>query len=678
MSMNKHYPLLFEPLDLGFTILKNRILMGSMHTGLEDRKKHFPKLAQYFAERARGGVGLMVTGGFAPNRSGWLAPFASKLSNRLEAKKHLLVTDAVHREGGKICLQILHAGRYGYTPLSVAPSRLKSPITPFKPRELSSKAIRKQIEDFALCARLAQKANYDGVEVMGSEGYLINEFLVEHTNKRRDEWGGNYENRMRFAVEIVKAIRAAVGEKFIIIFRLSMLDLVNQGSSWNEIVLLARAIEAAGATIINTGIGWHEARIPTIATMVPRAAYTWVTKKLKNEVSIPLVTTNRINTPEVAEKVLSDGHADMVSMARPLLADPEFALKASAGRAQEINSCIACNQACLDHIFSMQRATCLVNPRACYENELNIKPAQTVKRIAVVGAGPAGLACSIVAAQCGHEVVLYESSSEIGGQFGIAQRIPGKEEFAETIRYFSTQLGLVGVELRLNHKATCEELKSEALDEVVLASGVVPRTPPIPGSSHPMVLSYVEAIKKQKHVGNRVAVIGAGGIGFDIAEFLSHSGESSILDVDNFLQEWGIDKTLEARSGTEGIVSKIEPSPREITVLQRKTTKPGTGLGKTTGWIHRLALQKKEVKFLSGVNYEKIDDEGLHISIDGEAKLLEVDNVIICAGQESNRDLFDELETSGISVHLIGGVKLASELDAKRAIREGWELGVSL
>ncbi|MCP4490328.1 MAG: FAD-dependent oxidoreductase [Gammaproteobacteria bacterium] len=676
--MNKHYPRLFEPLDLGFTVLKNRILMGSMHTGLEDRKKHFPLLARYFAERARGGVGLMVTGGFAPNRSGWLAPFASKLSNRLEVKKHLLVTDAVHREGGKICMQILHAGRYGYTPFSVAPSKVKSPITPFKPKELSSSAIRKQIENFANCARLAQQANYDGVEVMGSEGYLINEFLVEHTNKRRDEWGGNYENRMRFAVEIVKAMRIAVGEKFIIIFRLSMLDLVNQGSSWSEIVLLAQAIETAGATIINTGIGWHEARVPTIATMVPRAAYTWVTQKLKNEVSIPLVTTNRINTPEVAEKVLRDGHADMVSMARPLLADPEFALKASEGRAQEINTCIACNQACLDHIFLMKRASCLVNPRACYENELNITPARTTKRIAIVGAGPAGLACSVVAAQCGHEVVLYEASSEIGGQFGIAQRIPGKEEFAETIRYFAKQLELTGVDLRLNHKVTSEELEDAKFDEIVLASGVVPRTPPIPGSSHPMVLSYVEAIKKQKPVGNRVAVIGAGGIGFDMADFLSHSGKSSSLDIDNFLQEWGIDKTLEARSGTAGMVSKNEPSPREITVLQRKTTKPGAGLGKTTGWIHRLALQKKEVKFISGVNYKKIDDEGLHISVNGEAKLLEVDNVILCAGQESNRELFDELETSAVSVHLIGGAKLASELDAKRAIREGWELGVSL
>ncbi len=678
MSMNKHYPLLFEPLDLGFTVLKNRILMGSMHTGLEDRKKHFPKLARYFAERAKGGVGLMVTGGFAPNRSGWLAPFSSKLSNRLEVKKHLLVTDAVHREGGKICMQILHAGRYGYTPLSVAPSKGKSPITPFKPKELSSSAIKKQIADFANCARLAQKANYDGVEVMGSEGYLINEFLVEHTNKRHDEWGGSYANRMRFAVEIVRAIRAVVGEKFIIIFRLSMLDLINQGSSWSEVVQLAKAIEAAGATIINTGIGWHEARIPTIATMVPRAAYSWVTQKLKNEVNIPLVTTNRINTPEVAEKVLSDGHADMVSMARPLLADPEFAVKASTGRAQEINSCIACNQACLDHIFAMQRATCLVNPRACYENELNITAARSIKRIAIVGAGPAGLACAVVAAQCGHAVVLYEANSEIGGQFGIAQRVPGKEEFAETIRYFKKQLEIAGVDLKLNHKVSSKELQAEKFDEVVLASGVVPRTPQIPGSDHPMVLSYVEALRKEKEVGNSVAIIGAGGIGFDVAEFMTLSGQSPSLNIDSFLREWGVDQMLEARGGIEGVSSSIEPSPREVFLLQRKTTKPGAGLGKTTGWIHRAQLQKKGVKFITGVSYEKIDDHGLHISVAGEPRLLEVANVVLCSGQESNRELYDGLETGGVSVHLIGGAKLASELDAKRAIREGWELGVSL
>ncbi|MCP3687222.1 MAG: FAD-dependent oxidoreductase, partial [Gammaproteobacteria bacterium] len=540
--MNEHYPLLFEPLDLGFTVLKNRILMGSMHTGLEDRKKHFPKLAQYFAERASGGVALIVTGGFAPNRSGWLAPFSSKLSSRLEVKKHLLVTDAVHREGGKICMQILHAGRYGYTPLNVAPSKAKSPITPFKPKELSSSAIKQQIEDFANCARLAQKANYDGVEVMGSEGYLINEFLVEHTNKRHDEWGGSYQNRMRFALEIVRAIRAAVGEKFIIIFRLSMLDLISQGSSWSEVVLLAKAIEAAGVTIINTGIGWHEARVPTIATMVPRAAYSWVTQKLKNEVNVPLVTTNRINTPEVAEKVLTEGHADMVSMARPLLADPQFAVKASTGRAQEINTCIACNQACLDHIFAMQRATCLVNPRACFETELNIEPARTAKRIAIVGAGPAGLACAVVAAQCGHAVVLYEASSAIGGQFGIAQQVPGKEEFTETIRYFNKQLELADVDLRLNYKVSSKELQAERYDAVVLASGVVPSTPNITGVDHPMVLSYVEALRQERQVGKSVAIIGAGGIGFDVAEFLTLVGESPSLNIGSFLGEWGVDQ----------------------------------------------------------------------------------------------------------------------------------------
>ncbi|MCW8949203.1 MAG: NADPH-dependent 2,4-dienoyl-CoA reductase [Sedimenticola sp.] len=676
--MTNQYPNLLQPLDLGFTRLKNRVLMGSMHTGLEDRRSDFPKLASYFAERAKGGVGLIVTGGFAPTRAGWLAPFASKLTNCFEVSRHRLVTDAVHKEEGKICLQILHAGRYGYTPLNVAPSAIQSPITPFKPRSLTERGIKKQMAGFVRCARFAQQAGYDGIEIMGSEGYLLNEFLVEHTNKRSDAWGGSFENRMRFPVEIVQMIRAAVGREFIIIFRLSMLDLIEKGSSFDEIVTLAKAIEQAGATLINTGIGWHEARIPTIATMVPRAAFTWVTSRLRGEVAIPLITTNRINTPEVAEAVLARGDADMVSMARPMLADPEFVRKAAEGRADEINTCIACNQACLDHIFSKQRATCLVNPRACYETELNYAPVTERKRVAVVGAGPAGLACATIAAGRGHEVHLFESEQTIGGQFNMARQIPGKSEFNETLRYFKRQIELTGVNLHLGQHVASDRLISEGYDTIVIATGVSPRIPPIKGIDHPKVLSYIDVLREHKPVGEQVAIIGAGGIGFDVAEYLLHDGQSDEQDIDAFLNEWGIDKQLVARGGVAGVKRKIVSPRRTIYLLQRKTSKPGAGLGKTTGWIHRATLKHRSVEMLSGVEYECIDNEGLHIKIGEESRLLEVDNVILCAGQESRKPLYLALEDSGIPIYLIGGAKLAGELDAKRAIKEGATLASTL
>lgn len=678
--MNTAYPNLLRPLDLGFTELKNRVLMGSMHTGLEDRRADFPKLAAYFAERARGGVGLMVTGGFAPTRAGWLAPFASKLTSRFEVARHRIVTDAVHQEDGKICLQILHAGRYGYTPINVAPSAVKSPITPFKPRALSRRGIEKQLKGFVRCARLAQRAGYDGVEVMGSEGYLLNEFLVPHTNLRSDEWGGSFSNRMRLPVEVVKQIRAAVGQEFIIIFRLSMLDLIEKGSSWEEVVTLAQAIETAGATLINTGIGWHEARIPTIATMVPRGTFTWVTGRLKGEVGIPLITTNRINTPEVADQVIERGDADMVSMARPLLADPEFVRKAAEGRADQINTCIACNQACLDHVFSGQRATCLVNPRACYETELNYSPTDQPKRIAVVGAGPAGLACSTIAAGRGHEVDLFEADTVIGGQFNMARKIPGKDEFNETLRYFRRQIELTGVDLHAGREVTAEELLSGGYDEVVIATGVVPRSLALPGIDHPKVLGYVDVLRKQKPVGERVAIIGAGGIGFDVAEYLSHDtpAEGATEAIDDFLNEWGIDKSLSSRGGVAGVKQATRNSGRKIYLLQRKRSKPGAGLGKTTGWIHRATLKHRQVEMLSGVQYEWIDDTGLHLRIDDVPRLLEVDNIVVCAGQVSRTTLYDALQTGGLKVHLIGGARLAGELDAKRAIRDGAELAARL
>ncbi|WP_046237292.1 NADPH-dependent 2,4-dienoyl-CoA reductase [Pseudomonas syringae pv. coryli] len=675
-----HYPHLLAPLDLGFTTLRNRTLMGSMHTGLEERPGGFERMATYFAERARGGVGLMVTGGIAPNEEGGVYDGAAKLTNAEEADRHRIVTRAVHEAGGKICLQILHAGRYAYSRKQVAPSAIQAPINPFTPRELDEEGIEKQIADFVTCSTLARSAGYDGVEIMGSEGYFINQFLAAHTNHRTDRWGGSYENRMRLAIEIVRRVREAVGAHFIIIFRLSMLDLVEGGSSWEEIVELAKAVEQAGATLINTGIGWHEARIPTIATKVPRAAFSKVTAKLRGSVSIPLITTNRINTPEVAERILSEGDADMVSMARPFLADPEFVNKAAAGHAERINTCIGCNQACLDHTFGGKLTSCLVNPRACHETELNYPPTLQVRKIAVVGAGPAGLAAATVAAQRGHEVTLFDSASEIGGQFNIAKRVPGKEEFAETLRYFRNKVQETGVQLRLGNRVKAADLLGAGFDEVILATGIAPRTPAIPGIDNPMVLSYLDVILQRKPVGRRVAVIGAGGIGFDVSEFLVHQGVATSLDREAFWKEWGIDTTLQARGGVAGVKPEVHAPARQVFLLQRKSSKVGDGLGKTTGWIHRTGLKNKQVQMLNAVQYLKIDDAGLHIRIgeDGEEKLLAVDNVVICAGQDPLRELYDDLLNAGQSVHLIGGADVAAELDAKRAIDQGSRLAATL
>ena len=645
--------------------------MGSMHTGLEESKNGFQRQAAYFAERAKGGVGLIVTGGVAPNRAGWTGPFASKLSTKSEAKQHQLITDAVHAEGGKICMQILHAGRYGYHPLAVGPSAIKSPISPFKPWKLTQGGIRRTINDFVNCAKLAQEAGYDGVEIMGSEGYLINQFIVSKTNKRTDEWGGAYENRIRFALEIVRNTRAAVGKNFIIIYRLSMLDLVEDGSTWEEIEHLAKEIEKAGATIINTGIGWHEARVPTIATMVPRGGFSWVTKRLMGKVSIPLITTNRINMPDVAEKILADGHANMVSMARPFLADPEFPKKAMEGRADEINTCIACNQACLDHVFKRKTASCMVNPRACNELTMSITPAIVKKKIAVVGAGPAGLSCAVTLAQRGHEVHLFEGQSSIGGQFNIAKEIPGKEEFHETLRYYKKQMELHRVQIHLN--TLFNESQGNDFAEIVVATGVTGRSINIEGSKHPKVLSYTDVVLHKKPVGKRAAIIGAGGIGFDVAEFLTHS---ETMDVKTFMKEWGVDMNYQ----TGGALLKTESvkTPREIFLLQRKKGKLGERLGKTTGWIHRSALKMKKVKMMDDVTYQKIDDAGLHITVRGVPQLLEVDNVIICAGQVSNNQLFSKLKETHTNVHLIGGALEAGELDAKRAIEQGVKVGMAL
>ncbi|MBV1811608.1 NADPH-dependent 2,4-dienoyl-CoA reductase [Pseudomonas viridiflava] len=675
-----HYPHLLAPLDLGFTTLRNRSLMGSMHTGLEEKPGGFERMAAYFAERAQGGVGLMVTGGIAPNEEGGVYDGAAKLTTPEEALQHRVVTQAVHEAGGKICLQILHAGRYAYSRKQVAPSAIQAPINPFKPRELDEEGIEKQISDFVTCSTLAQSAGYDGVEIMGSEGYFINQFLAAHTNHRTDRWGGSYENRMRLAVEIVTRVREAVGPNFIIIFRLSMLDLVEGGSTWQEIVQLAKAVEQAGATIINTGIGWHEARIPTIATKVPRAAFSKVTAKLRGSVNIPLITTNRINTPEVAERILSEGDADMVSMARPFLADPEFVNKAAAGQAELINTCIGCNQACLDHTFGGKLTSCLVNPRACHETELNYLPTRQIKKIAVVGAGPAGLAAATVAAERGHQVTLFDSASEIGGQFNIAKRIPGKEEFSETLRYFTHKVQDTGIDLRLNTRVTAQDLLGAGFDDVILATGIAPRTPAIPGIDNPKVLSYLDVILQRKPVGRSVAVIGAGGIGFDVSEYLVHQGIATSLDREAFWKEWGIDTTLEARGGVAGIKPEVHAPARQVFLLQRKSSKVGDGLGKTTGWIHRTGLKNKQVQMLNSVQYLKIDDAGLHIRIgeEGEEKLLPVDNIVICAGQDPLRELYDDLVAAKQSVHLIGGADVAAELDAKRAIDQGSRLAARL
>ena len=668
-----NYPNLLSPLDLGFTTLKNRVLMGSMHIGLEEVPGGYDRMAAFYAERAAGGVGLIVTGGIAPNDAGVTFAGGSKLDTLEEAEKHKVITQAVHDAGGKIAMQILHTGRYSYQAENVAPSAIQAPINPTKPHALTSAEVNQTIADFANCAKLAQHAGYDGVEIMGSEGYLINEFIAARTNHRDDEWGGSYQNRIRLPIEIVKRTRQEVGENFIIIYRLSMLDLVEGGSTLDEVIYLAKEIEKAGATIIDTGVGWHEARIPTIATKVPRAAFTWVTEKLKGHFKVPLITSNRINTPEMAEHVLASGHADMVSMARPLLADSAFVNKAEAGKSDEINTCIGCNQACLDHIFSLRIATCLVNPRACFETELIFKQSEQVKNIAVIGAGPAGLSFATYAADRGHQVTIFDAANQIGGQFNIAKTIPGKEEFYETLRYFKRQIELKpNIKLQLNHTATFEELNDSEFDEIVVATGVTPRSLDIPGIDHPKVLSYIEVLKDRVPVGKRVAIIGAGGIGFDTAEYLTHSGESSSLNAEKFYDEWGIDTSYAHVGGLKEPV--VEQSEREIYLLQRKAKSVGAGLGKTTGWIHRTGLKNRNVNMIPGVSYEKIDDAGLHIIVNDQPSVLEVDHIVICAGQESFTAMYEQLQQAGKSVHLIGGAKEAGELDAKRAIRQGAEL----
>lgn len=673
--MSQPYPHMLKPLDLGFTTLKNRVLMGSMHTNLEEEKGGFAKLAEFYAARARGGVGLIVTGGISPNYRGRLAPFASQLTNRWHVTKHKKVTDAVHAAGGKIAMQILHAGRYSYHPFSAAPSAIKAPITPFKPKALSERQILKTIKHYARAAKLAKAAGYDGVEVMGSEGYLINQFICQRTNKRTDRWGGSFENRARFPLEIMKAVRAAVGDDFIIIYRLSMLDLVEGGNTLEEVIELGKGVEKAGATIINTGIGWHEARVPTIVTSVPRGAFRWITARLKKELSVPVVATNRINTPEIAEDILANDEADMVSMARPFLADPDFVNKAAADKADRINTCIACNQACLDHVFENKRASCLVNPLAAFETELVMHPVTKKKKVAVIGAGPAGLSAACFAAERGHEVHLFDAAKEIGGQFNFAKQIPGKEEFYETIRYFANRLVDAGVVQHLESPQTAESLKSAGFDEVVLATGVKPRDVQIPGIESDKVLGYLDVLRDHKPVGNRVAVIGAGGIGFDVSEYLT-TEHSPTLNSDEWHGIWGIDQGYENRGAL--MQPLPDPSPRKIFLLQRKESKVGGGLGKTSGWVHRNTLKNKGVSMLNGVTYKQITDQGLEIERNGQTELLEVDHIIICAGQVPLRTLQEPLQQAGINVHLIGGADVAAELDAKRAIRQGAEIAAQL
>lgn len=688
MTTSRH-PHLLTPLNLGFTTLKNRIIMGSMHTGLEDRFYNYPKLAAYFAERARGGVGLMVTGGISPNRQGWLLPFGGTMNYLFDIFNHQRITQAVHKEGGKILMQILHAGRYGYQPFVVSASDKKSPISMFKPRALTENGIQRTIRDYVRCAKLAQKAGYDGIEIMGSEGYLLNQFLCARTNLRQDQWGGSIENRMRLPVEIVSRIRDAVGEKFIIMYRLSVLDFVEEGNSWDEVVQVAKAIEHAGATLLNTGFGWHEARIPTIVTSVPRAAFRSVVARLKNTVNIPVVASNRINMPDVAEDIIASGDADMVSMARPFLADPDFVNKVIANRTDEINTCIGCNQACLDHTFSNQRASCLVNPRAGRETELIYTKKSITKKVAVVGSGPAGLSAATVAAECGHDVTLFDSSSSIGGQFNMAKQIPGKEEFSETLRYFARRIELTGVKLQLNHRVTRDDLLAQDFDAIIIATGIKPRTPHIDGVNHHKVLSYIDVLLHKKPVGQKVAIIGAGGIGFDVAEYLLHDPNISLpVTVEQWCSEWGVDFNAATNGGLAAHRAPANPF-RQLYLLQRKTSKVGAGLGKTSGWVHRAALTHGGVIMMAGVEYNKIDDAGLHITVNGETRLLDVDNVILCAGQDSlaelmpepldkNEENFVSSNQSGPRFYRIGGAKLAAELDAKRAIREGAELAISL
>ena len=669
------YPHMLAPLDLGFTTLKNRVLMGSMHTGLEEVANGHERMAAYFGERAKGGVGLIVTGGIGPNTEGGTHPNTKKLVTEEDIAGHKQITDAVHEHDGKICMQILHTGRYAYSPDQVAPSAIKSPINPFTPRALTDSEIYKQIDDFVFTSVQAQKAGYDGVEIMGSEGYFLNQFIAARTNQREDDWGGSYENRIRLPIEVVRRVREAVGEHFIIIFRLSMLDLVDGGSTAEEVIQLGKAVETAGATIINTGIGWHEAQIPTIATKVPRAAFTWVTARFRKELSVPVITSNRINTPEVAEEVLARGDADMVSMARPFLADPDFVIKAQENRADEINTCIGCNQACLDHVFGGVMTSCLVNPRACHETELHILATTSSKKIAVVGAGPAGLAAATTAASRGHQVTLFDGANEIGGQFNIAKQIPGKEEFFETLRYYGKQIEITGVDLKLNHRATAEELNNGGFDQVIVATGIAPRMPNIEGIDHPKVLNYLDVIGGKQHVGKKVAIIGAGGIGFDTAEYITHAGESTSQNIPAFMKEWGVDMTFGSRSGTEGITAQPEPSPREVYLLQRKSSRVGKGLGKTTGWVHRAGLAMKGVRMMPSCDYKRIDDDGLHLTVGDEPTTLDVDTIIICAGQDPMRDIIDGLI---VPHHLIGGADVAAELDAKGAINQATRLAAQI